>query len=73
MPIPASSASRGDWNSAGLPVELELALVGAVEAGEDVRQRALAGAVLAEQGVDLADERLEVDARRSRARPGSAS
>ena len=45
-----------------LAVELELALVGAVEAGEDVRERALAGAVLAEQGVDLADERLEVDA-----------
>ena len=53
-----------------LPVQLELALVGAVEAREDVRQRALAGAVLAEQRVNLADARLEVDARRWRRRPG---
>ena len=56
-----------------LAVELELALVGAVEAGEDVRERALAGAVLAEQSVNLADERLEVDLVVRDARPGSAS
>ena len=38
------------------------ALVGPVEAGEDVRERALAGAVLAEQRVHLAGGGLEVDA-----------
>ena len=42
-------------------VEADLALVGPVEAGEDVHQRALAGAVLAEQRVDLAGPQLEVD------------
>ena len=44
------------------PVDLQLAFVCAVEAGEDVREGALAGAVLAEQGVNLTPERLEVDA-----------
>ena len=55
---PVARGVEGD----GLAVDLELALVGAVEAGEDVRERALAGAVLAEQRVHLALERLEVDA-----------
>jgi hypothetical protein len=41
--------------------EPDLALVRPVEAGEDVGQRRLAGAVLAEQRVDLAGSRLEVD------------
>ena len=54
-------------------VEEDLALVRPVEAGEDVRERALAGAVLAEQCVHLAGGGLEVDAARSRRRPGSAS
>ena len=45
-----------------LAVEQDLALVRPVEAGEDVRERALAGAVLAEQRVHLADRDLEVDA-----------
>ena len=44
-----------------LPEELELALVGVVEPDQDVREGALAGAVLAEQGVNLAGARLEVD------------
>ena len=35
--------------------------VGPVEPGEDVGQRGLAGAVLAEEGVDLAGPHLEVD------------
>ncbi len=55
------------------PVELELTRVGAVQAGEDVRERALAGAVLAEQRVHLADGRLEVDLVVRDARRGSAS
>ncbi len=54
---PVARGVEGD----GLAVDLELALVGAVEAREDVRERALAGAVLAEQRVHLALERLEVD------------
>ncbi len=44
-----------------LPGEADLALVGPVEAREDVRQRRLAGAVLTEQRVNLARRRLEVD------------
>ena len=44
-----------------LAVQLDSALVGPVETGEDVRERRLAGAVLAEQGVHLAGGRLEAD------------
>jgi hypothetical protein len=43
-------------------VEEDLALVRPVEAGEDVRESALAGPVLAEQRVNLARSRLELDA-----------
>ena len=42
-------------------VDLDVAGVGAVDAGEDVAQRRLAGAVLPEQRVDLAAAQLEVD------------
>ena len=62
MKMPASSASRGAWKWTRRPLSEDLALVRPVEAGEDVRERALAGAVLAEQRVHLADGRLEVDA-----------
>ena len=55
---PVARRVEGDRSA----VDLHLTFVGAIEAGEDVRQRALAGAVLAEQGVHLALERLEVDA-----------
>ena len=53
-------ARRGELDR--LAVEADHALVGPVEPGEDVRERALAGAVLAEQRVHLALGRLEVDA-----------
>ena len=53
--------------------ERDLALVRPVEAGEDVRERALARAVLAEQRVHLADGRLEVDAVVRHDARGSAS
>ena len=53
MPIPASIASRGSGNEPA-PVELDLALVRAVEAGQDVRERRLAGSVLAEERMHLA-------------------
>ena len=41
-------------------VDPDLAAVGAIEAGEDVHQRRLAGAVLAEQRVQLARTELEL-------------
>ena len=44
-----------------LAVDEDLALLRAVDAVEDLHQRALAGAVLAEQGVDLAGVDDEVD------------
>ena len=45
----------------GVPLDHDLALVGVVEPVEDVHQRRLAGAVLAEQRVDLALEQVEAD------------
>ena len=62
MHTPASIASRGDVKATRLAEEHDLALVGVVQAGEDVRERRLAGAVLAEQRVHLAGSGLEVDA-----------
>ena len=54
-------------------VDLDVAGVGAVDAGEDVAQRRLPGAVLAEQGVDFAATQLEVDvAQRPRPRRNSS-
>ena len=44
-----------------LPVELDLAGVREVDAGQDLHERALAGAVLAHQRMDLAGEQAEVD------------
>ena len=46
----------------GTAVEQDLALVRPVEPGQDVRQRALAGPVLAEERMHLARRRLEIDA-----------
>ena len=61
MPSPAAMASRGEPKRDRLAVEQDLAGVGPVQPGQDVHQRALAGAVLAEQGVDLAGAQVEVD------------
>jgi hypothetical protein len=44
-----------------LAPELDRACVGLVEAGQDVRERALACAVLAEQRMHLADGSLQLD------------
>ena len=44
-----------------LAVERDRAAVGLVDAGQDLDQRALAGAVLADQGVDLARDEVERD------------
>ena len=62
IPMPFSIAAFGEPSSAGLPLIQDLALVGVVEAVDDVHQRRLAGAVLAEQRVHLALAQVEVDA-----------
>src|SRR5205823_254200 len=52
-------ARRGEVD--GIAVDDDLAGIGTVDAGEDVHQRRLAGAVLTEERVDLAGPDLEVD------------
>ena len=54
IPMPASIASAGDSEAALLAVDDDRALVGTVRAVERLHQRALAGAVLADDGVDRA-------------------
>ena len=61
MPMPAAHGVAGTGEVLDLVVEQDLALVGLVEAVEHVHQRGLAGAVLAEQAVDLAGLDREVD------------
>ena len=61
MPMPAAIASFGEWMATGLPSMQDLALVGLDEPVEDVHQRGLARAVLAEQGVDLARADGQID------------
>ena len=62
MPIPAWIASRAEREGDRLAVDADLAGVRLVEAVEDVHQGRLAGAVLAEEGVNLAALHLEGDA-----------
>ena len=73
IPIPRSIASFGDLSDDRLAVQEDLALVGPVEPVEDVHQRRLAGAVLAEQRVHLAAPQVEVDVVVRDDRPESAS
>ena len=54
IPIPCAIASAGEVMATWLAVEPDLALVGLVQAVEHAHQGALACAVLAEEGVDLA-------------------
>ncbi len=54
----------------GCAVDAQLARIGLVQPGEDVRERALAGPVLAEERVHLTRRGVEVDVLRSRRRPG---
>ena len=58
---PAGDGVGGPVMSTALAVEQDLALVGHGQPVEDVHQGRLAGAVLAEQGVDLARAEVEVD------------
>ena len=50
--IPGASASRGDRNETGRPRGRAVALVRREDAGDDLAERRLAGAVLADEGVD---------------------
>ena len=61
MPMPARHRVAGAGEVLHDVVEQDLALVGLVEAVEHVHQRRLAGAVLAEEAVDLAGLDDEVD------------
>ena len=61
MLMPRAIASAGPADRDGLAVEQDLTLVGRRQPVEDVHQGRLAGAVLAEQRVDLARPDVEVD------------
>ena len=61
IPIPRAIASCAELDAHGLAVDQDLALVRVVEPVQDVHQRRLAGAVLAEQRVHLAAPEIEVD------------
>ena len=71
MPMPAAHRVAGAGEVLDLVVEQDLALVGPVQPVEDVHQRGLAGAVLAEEAVDLA--RLDGQRDPGRSRPGCRS
>ena len=51
----------GSARAVGVPAEQESAAIGPIEAEDQVAQRRLAGAVLAQQAVDLAGAKFEVD------------
>ena len=61
IPIPCSIAAFGEPSSTGLPLIRISPSSGVVEPVEDVHQRRLAGAVLAEERVHLAAAEVEVD------------
>ena len=61
MPMPSAMASRGPAIRGRLAVDQDLAGVRVDQAVEDVHQGRLAGAVLADQRVDLAGAHVEVD------------
>ena len=54
MPMPAAMASAGECRCTSLAVDRDGALVGPLHAVEDLHQRGLAGAVLADDRVDRA-------------------
>ena len=62
MPMPCSIASRGLRRRERLALPAHLAAIGLDESGEDLQQRRLAGAVLADQRVRLALGDVEADA-----------
>ena len=62
MPMPCAFASAGVAEPDHLAAEHDLALIRGVHAAQDLHQGALAGAVLADQSVDLARQQIEIDA-----------
>ncbi len=60
--MPAAIASRGEWKLTVFAVDGDRALVGPVRAVERLHQRRLAGAVLADDGVDGTGAHGQVDA-----------
>ena len=66
MPTPAARASRVEAKRRHRAVDPRLALVGRVHAGDDLHQRALAGAVLADEPMDFVRAKREVDLIQSR-------
>ena len=62
MPMPSRRAKFGLGMRIGAPLPADLAGIGMQHAIDDLDQRALAGTVLAEQGMDLAGQDLEIDA-----------
>ena len=62
MPMPSRRASAGLGTSAGRPSHSHRAGIGSGHAVDDLHQRALAGAVLAQHRMDLARAHLEIDA-----------
>ena len=60
---PARWAALGSAATNGCAAEQDAAFVGAERAGEDLDEGALAGAVLADEGVDLAGGGVELGAR----------
>ncbi len=73
MPTPRLMASPGSWRWTDLALDQDLALVGLVQPEQHLDQRALAGAVLAEQPEDLATLAPGSRRRRWPAPSGSAS
>ena len=69
MPMPAAIASLGEAKVTGLPSTRISPSVGVEQPVEHVHQRRLAGAVLAEQAVDLARLDGQVDVVVGRERP----
>ncbi len=62
MPMPCSIASRGLDDGERLAAPADLAGVGLDQSGEDLQQRRLAGAVLADERMRLALGHVEADA-----------
>ena len=62
MPMPSRAASAGPCITTGTPSMANLAGVGPMDAAEDLHQRRLARAVLADEPDDLAGRHVEVHA-----------
>ena len=62
VPMPSVEAGAGRGDPDRLAVDQDLAFVRLLHAGEDADQRRLAGAILAQQDMDLARIELERDA-----------